>query len=149
MNADVNAQYVLTPNRIRILEILRDEGGEICDGAGQATSQLMARSGHNTTNALSGMLMAMENDGLIVRDLAGRRTYSIRLTALGKQVAEGRADVAKIETVVGVRVPAVRRPGTIAVLQAEIERLVDELKVERERNDRLIGVIDRLAQSAA
>lgn len=79
--------YLLTPNRIRILEILSSEGGEIRDEAGQATSYLMTQSGHRTTNALSGMLMAMEKDGLIARDTAGRRTYSIRLTPLGTKAA--------------------------------------------------------------
>lgn len=80
-------QYLLTPQRRQILQILAQEGGEIRDEAGQATSYLMTQTGHRTTNALSGMLMAMEQDGLIARDTAGRRTFSIRLTPLGEQAA--------------------------------------------------------------
>lgn len=80
-------QYLLTPGRIKVLQILAKEGGEIRDETGQATSYLMAQTGHRTTNALSGMLLKMEEDGLIARDTGGRRTFSIRLTDLGAQVA--------------------------------------------------------------
>lgn len=145
----MNHPYLLTPNRIKVLDILHKEGGEIHDKDGLATSHLMTQSGHNTTNALSGMLMAMENDRLITRDTAGRRTYSIRLTSLGKQVVDEQASPTPVEPVAVAKTPASRRPTTIDILQAEIQRLHGELKIERERNDRLIDVIGRLAQSAA
>lgn len=84
-------KIVLTPNRIKVLSILAREGGEIRDKDGQATAYLMTQTGHRTTNALSGMLMKMEEDGLIARETGGRRTYSIALTPLGKSVLNGQS----------------------------------------------------------
>jgi DNA-binding MarR family transcriptional regulator len=82
--------FPITPHRAKILQVLLDQG-EINDPDGQSTTLLMAETGHRTSNALSGVLLSMENAGLIERDKAGRRTYRIALTRQGRKVAESLA----------------------------------------------------------
>lgn len=69
----------LTPHRQRVLEILSE--GPIEDPDGRAVALLQPLTGHHTTNALSGVLEAMERQGLIRRHVAGRRTYRIELAS--------------------------------------------------------------------
>jgi len=80
-------EFVMTPHRTKILSVLLEQG-EIVDQEGQATTLLMEETGHRTTNALSGVLLSMEQAGLIERDKAGRRTYRIALTREGRRVAQ-------------------------------------------------------------
>lgn len=91
----------MTPHRAKILSILLEQG-EIIDQDGQSTTLLMQETGHRTSNALSGVLLAMEQAGLIERDKAGRRTYRIALTRQGRklaqQLAAGTADSPIVET---------------------------------------------------
>lgn len=87
-------EFVMTPHRAKILSVLLEEG-DIHDSDGQSTTLLMDHTGHRTSNALSGVLLAMEQAGLVERDKAGRRTYRIGLTrqgrALAKSLAAGQA----------------------------------------------------------
>lgn len=76
--------FPITPHRTRILEILAE--GDIRAEDGQATRLLMEKTGHQTTNALSGVLQQMEQGGVIRRETAGRRTYFIGLTAAGRKM---------------------------------------------------------------
>lgn len=66
-----------TKHQHRIVEIL--QAGPIEDSNGQATPILLAQTGHRTTQALSGVLAQMEREGLIIREVYGRRTYRIAL----------------------------------------------------------------------
>jgi DNA-binding MarR family transcriptional regulator len=84
--------FPITPHRAKILQVLLDQG-EIQDPDGQSTTLLMAETGHRTSNALSGVLLAMEKAGLIERDKAGRRTYRIALTRQGRKLAESLSGV--------------------------------------------------------
>lgn len=61
-----------------ILDVLAD--GPIEDPSGLATTKLMAATGHESTNALAKLLRRMEMEGLIERDISGRRTTRIALT---------------------------------------------------------------------
>lgn len=83
-------EFELTPRRAVVLTALLDQPGhEIQDPDGQATALLMTETGHRTTNALSGVMMHLEQAGLIERDVSGgRRTYRIALTRKGVQVAK-------------------------------------------------------------
>ena len=81
------SDFPITPHRAKILQVLLDQG-DIEDPSGQSTTLLMAETGHRTSNALSGVLLAMEQAGLVERDKAGRRTYRIALTRQGRKVAE-------------------------------------------------------------
>lgn len=69
----------MTPHRRRVLEVL--SSGPIEDDKGWAVRKLMEQTGHQTTNALSGVLESMEEAGLIRREIAGRRTYRIEAAA--------------------------------------------------------------------
>lgn len=66
-----------------ILEAL--EAGPIEDPSGLATQKLQAVTGHESTNALAKILRRMEMEGLIERDISGRRTMRIALTAKGRR----------------------------------------------------------------
>jgi DNA-binding MarR family transcriptional regulator len=55
--------------------------GPIIDPSGLATQKLMAATGHESTNSLAKILRRMEEAGVIERDIAGRRTTRIALTA--------------------------------------------------------------------
>lgn len=76
--------FPITPHRTKIMEILAE--GDIRAEDGQATRLLMEKTGHQTTNALSGVLQQMEQGGVIRRETAGRRTYFIGLTAAGRKM---------------------------------------------------------------
>lgn len=82
----MDKNFVMTPHRARILAVLL--GGDIVDPSGHATPELMKHTGHRTSNALAGVLLQLENAGLVARDMNGRRTYRISLTAKGRKVAE-------------------------------------------------------------
>lgn len=56
------------------------ENGPIEDPSGLATEKLREITGHESTNALAKILRRMEQDGIIVRDINGRRTHRIALT---------------------------------------------------------------------
>lgn len=62
-------------------------GGPIEDPSGLATQKLMAETGHSSTNALTKILARMEAEGLVERDISGRRTTRIGLTAAGRRKA--------------------------------------------------------------
>lgn len=66
-----------------ILESLAD--GPIEDPSGLATQKLQAVTGHDSTNALAKILRRMQEEGLIERDISGRRTSRIALTAKGRR----------------------------------------------------------------
>lgn len=68
--------YAMTPARKRIIDLLVSKG-PIEDEDGRAVAKLMEYTGHASTNALSGVLEAMEKGGMIKRHVVGRRTYSI------------------------------------------------------------------------
>lgn len=71
----------MTPHRLAVVQALLDAGGTMEDQAGLVAGKLRERTGHKTTQALSGVLQAMEEAGIIRREMAGRRTYKIELVA--------------------------------------------------------------------
>jgi DNA-binding MarR family transcriptional regulator len=62
-----------------IIDALAD--GPIIDSSGLATQKLLAVTGHESVNALAKILRRMEEAGVIERDISGRRTTRIALTA--------------------------------------------------------------------
>lgn len=117
--------FAMTPHRNMILSTLLEQGGEIVDSEGMCTRLLMADTGHRTSNALSGVMLAMENAGLIERDKAGRRTYRVGLTSEGRRLAGDLSRGTKID------VPLARPIAHIAPMadvDAELRRL--QAKIE-------------------
>lgn len=68
-----------TQHRRQILDILAE--GPIVDTGGLAIQKLQRLTGHETTNALSKVLRAMQQHGQIVREVRGRRTFRIALAS--------------------------------------------------------------------
>jgi len=69
-----------------VLWWLAEHGGTLESGSGVATSELadaitpLVRAGERTgLAAFSGLLTALENDGLVIRDVRGRRVFSVAL----------------------------------------------------------------------
>lgn len=71
--------YALTPQREKVLRILASAGGSLHDESGLVVSKLREQTGHESTQALSMVIKQLETSGLIRRDVAGRRTYSLNL----------------------------------------------------------------------
>jgi hypothetical protein len=66
--------------RQRILNYLSSQGGRVdsVDGRG-LTSKMATKVGYDNIAALNAILARLERDGEIVRDVRGKRTYSIAL----------------------------------------------------------------------
>lgn len=109
----------MTPYRRQILAALDHQ---IIEDGGLAATVLRTRIGYDkSANAFAGLLASMEAKGLIERDMAGRRTYSIGLTAKGRQVAQG-LDGRTLASVVHLPVAEAACAGC-QTLQAQIDRL--------------------------
>jgi hypothetical protein len=82
--------------RERILNYLASQGGRVdsVDGRG-LTLKMATRVGYDNIAALNAILARLERDGEIVRDVRGKRTYSI---ALKGRAARARANGAKAAT---------------------------------------------------
>lgn len=93
--------FRITPHRARILSILRQ--GDIEDLSGYASPILREQTGHRSHNALAAVLLQMENAGLLLRDMNGRRTYRIALTTKGRQVADLLADKSAAQRIEALR----------------------------------------------
>jgi DNA-binding MarR family transcriptional regulator len=107
----------LTPHQATILALLAQ--GPVESAEGLATPMVARHTGHRTTNALSGCLMAMEERGWITRDIAGRRTFRIALTPLGASL--------------------VRQPTPAAPAPDDVERMIAALQARIARQDEIIA----------
>jgi DNA-binding MarR family transcriptional regulator len=66
---------------------------EVTDNAGMASTRLAADVGYpGSSVAFAQLLSGMERDGLIAREVRGKRTYRITLTPQGKRRARAAAD---------------------------------------------------------
>ena len=88
VNGDESTRGQPESSRQRILDYLADQGGSVESSDGRGLTRRMARSvGYEDLSTLNAMLTRLEREGAIVRDVRGRRTYSI---ALGPAVSQGR-----------------------------------------------------------
>jgi hypothetical protein len=76
------------PRRERILNYLSSQGGRVdsVDGRG-LTLKMATKVGYDNIAALNAILARLERDGDIVRDVRGKRTYSIALKRRGAPAA--------------------------------------------------------------
>jgi hypothetical protein len=97
------------PRRQRILSYLSSQGGRVdsVDGRG-LTLKMATKVGYDNIAALNAILARLERDGEIVRDVRGKRTYSIALKGRATRLsrANGQAKTASR--------PQVRRPADVA-----------------------------------
>src|SRR3954467_3628892 len=75
-------------SRERIIDFIATEGGRIesPDGRG-LTSRVAAAAGYRDLGVLNAMLSRLETEGVIRRDIRGRRTFSISLARGGTRAA--------------------------------------------------------------
>lgn len=69
----------ITRHRASIINALRQAGGEVEDKSGKAVSLLSARLEGNPPKTLSTILQTMERQGVITREVRGKRTFRIML----------------------------------------------------------------------
>lgn len=71
-------------SRKRLIAYLAERGGSVDSATGRGLTQDMATAlGYSELTALNSMLSRLERDGLITREVRGRRTYRIALTDAG------------------------------------------------------------------
>src|SRR5437763_11640120 len=75
-------------SRERIINFIGTEGGRITSPDGRGlTSRLAAAAGYRDLGVLNAMLSRLETEGVIRRDIRGRRTFSISLARGGTRAA--------------------------------------------------------------
>lgn len=88
----VGAGRLTGPRRL-ILDVIEGMGGEIRDEDGGATAvvhERLTEAGHViTAKSLANALKAMEDRGMLVREVRGKRTYAIRVPTLDGSGVEG------------------------------------------------------------
>src|SRR3954466_10947147 len=82
----------LTSPRDRIIAYLSENGGRVesPDGLG-LTAEMAAATGYNQVAALNAMLVRLENEGIITRNVRGKRTLGISLNKRGGTASRGRS----------------------------------------------------------
>src|SRR3954454_16309790 len=77
--------------RDRIFTYLQQHGGRVesPDGLG-LTAEMAAATGYNQVAALNAMLVRLENEGIITRNVRGKRTLGISLNKRGGTASRGR-----------------------------------------------------------
>jgi hypothetical protein len=94
-------------SRDRILAFLSERGGEVrsTDGC-NLTAAIANGAGYASITALNAMLARMERDGLIVREVRGKRTYRVALTATAPMLPPRRAVPRRAQAIDGLPVVA-------------------------------------------
>ena len=73
-------------SRQRILDYLAAQGGSVESSEGRGLTRQMAEAvGYDDLSTLNAMLTRMEREGVIVRDVRGRRTFRISLAPTGPE----------------------------------------------------------------
>jgi DNA-binding MarR family transcriptional regulator len=85
-------------------------GGTVADESGRATSQLVARMQGYSAGSVSSSCKTLEVLGLIERDVSGKRTSRIALTAAGRAWLDANDDEPPPPPKAAVAVPAVAPP---------------------------------------
>src|SRR5438270_13270696 len=82
------ASDAAAPSRQRIIDYLTSRGGNISSPDGRGlTSSLAKAAGYTDLGVLNAMLSRLEKEGVISRDVRGRRTFGISLG--GRRSAAG------------------------------------------------------------
>ncbi|HET6794625.1 MAG TPA: hypothetical protein VFH45_09295 [Acidimicrobiales bacterium] len=72
-------------SRDRIIKFLAARGGELRNESGRGlTAEIAKRTGYDNLSALNAMLSRLEEEGIIAREVRGRRTFAIALTDAGR-----------------------------------------------------------------
>lgn len=113
----------VAPPRRKVLEVLA--AGRIVSPDGRATSMLHDAAAYpGSMTALTQLLGSMERDGLVARDVVGKRCYEISLTEAGVELAAGLG----VDAVAELPEPQKNSLLALAVRVAELEARVAELE---------------------
>src|SRR3954449_2765904 len=75
-------------SRQRIVDHLSSQGGRITSPDGRGlTADLAKAAGYNDLGVLNAMLSRLEREGVLTRDIRGRRTFSITLRGRARTAA--------------------------------------------------------------
>ena len=112
--------------RDKIIEYLRDRDGIITSDDGRGlTAAIAAEVGYDDLPTLNGMLARLERDGVIEREIRGKRTYRISLAGDGRAAARrpvgSRERTAQPAAEPAPSVAELRR--TLALLEARVADL--------------------------
>lgn len=125
---------IVSRQRLAVIGALRSVGGNVEDKSGRATAVLKTKMpGAPNDKALSALLANMDRDGVIERDIRGKRTFGITLVGYaGYEESEGSlgkvepvAPIPQIEPVV-VPVPTPQAPTPLP----NYDRLAHALLIE-------------------
>lgn len=73
-----------TSSRERVIAYLTEHGGSVESADGRGLTRQMADAiGYTDLSGLNGLLTRLERDGVLTRDVRGRRTFRIALAAAG------------------------------------------------------------------
>lgn len=73
------APFQITRHRASIINALREAGGKVEDKQGRAVTKLTSRLEGDPPKTISTILQTMERQGVIAREVRGKRTYRIML----------------------------------------------------------------------
>lgn len=111
----------LTKERREILVALEKAGGKIHDPGGFATNKLALAAGRpGTQRSFNGTLSRMEEEGFIVREVNGRRTYTISIGEDAHHLLSG-APMVGDAPAQATEVPVSTLVETLQVLGGEVE----------------------------
>src|SRR5436190_16406655 len=97
-------------SRERIINFIATEGGRITSPDGRGlTSRLAAAAGYRDLGVLNAMLSRLETEGVIRRDIRGRRTFSISLARGGSAPAAPRKKAAAKKSTATKRATGARK----------------------------------------
>lgn len=121
--------------RDRIVEYLRQQGGTVTSDDGRGlTAAIAGEVGYDDLPTLNGMLARLERDGVIEREIRGKRTYRISLVEGGGAQRPRRERQA---TQVATQVPNVKElERTLALLEARVADLESQASTTSKRRRR-------------
>jgi len=121
----------LTSPRDRIIAYLSENGGRVesPDGLG-LTAEMAAATGYNQVAALNAMLVRLENEGIITRNVRGKRTLGISLNRRGATASRATASRGRSRSGPAPRAASARkatRSGTRTTASANVAKQVAAL----------------------
>jgi hypothetical protein len=122
-----------------IIDYLREQGGSIFSSDGRGITAGIAEAvGYDDLPTLNGMLARLERDGIIAREIKGKRTY--RITLLDEDPSRARATAAAAARAATAPPRAEAKPGT-----AEIRELQESMRLLADR----VAALDKTIQDIA
>lgn len=136
-------------SRDRILSYLQANGGRITSADGCNLTAAMAEgAGYSSITALNAMLARMERDGLIERQVRGKRTFAVALTKEGraetKVVRRQRRDPVKPAT---QPEPRVTTGHPLSDLLRALGELIASIENEHDEIHRRLSAVEELARA--